>query len=46
MSQETASHFGLRSISKDEEIMEMAQPTPIDKVAQTIQEKLSTDPRA
>lgn len=41
MNQEMASHLGLRSISKDEEIKEMGKPTPIDQVAQTIQEKLS-----
>lgn len=41
MNQEIASQLGLRSISKDEEIKEMGKATPIDQVAQTIQEKLS-----
>ena len=41
MNQHMAVHLGLRDISKDEKILEMGQPTPIDQVAQTIQEKLS-----
>jgi uncharacterized membrane protein len=43
MNHRMASHLGLRDISKDEEIVEMGRPTPIDEVAQTIQEKLSGD---
>lgn len=41
MNQRMAEHIGLRDISKDEEIKEMGQPTSIDQVAQTIQEKFS-----
>lgn len=41
MNQNIASHLGLRDISRDPEIQEMGQPTSIDQVAQTIQEKLS-----
>jgi uncharacterized membrane protein len=41
INQHIASHLGLGAISKDEEIMEMGRPTPIDQVAQTIQEELS-----
>jgi uncharacterized membrane protein len=43
MNQTIGSHLGLRALSKDEEILEMARPTPIDQVAQTIAEKLSGD---
>ncbi|WP_446742917.1 DUF1003 domain-containing protein [Silvibacterium acidisoli] len=41
MNHDIASHLGLRDISGDPEIQEMGQPTSIDQVAQTIQEKLS-----
>lgn len=41
MNQQIAEHIGLGSISMDEEIREMAKPTPIDTVAQTIQENLT-----
>jgi uncharacterized membrane protein len=40
MNQQIAERVGLRAISKDEEIREMAEPTSIDTVAQTIQENL------
>ena len=41
MNQQIAEHIGLGSISMDEEIKEMATPTSIDTVAQTIQENLT-----
>jgi uncharacterized membrane protein len=41
MNQQIADHIGIRSISKDEEIKEMAEPTSIDNVAQIIQENLT-----
>jgi len=41
MNQQMATHIGLRDISKDEDIKQMGEPTSIDQVAQTIQEKLS-----
>jgi len=40
---EIADRVGLQSIARDEEIREMAEPTPIDTVAQTIQENLSRE---
>ena len=41
MNQQIAEHFGLLSISKDEEIRELGRPTSVDAVAATIQENLS-----
>jgi uncharacterized membrane protein len=41
MNQQIAERVGLGAISADEEIKEMAKPTPIDNVAQIIQENLS-----
>jgi uncharacterized membrane protein len=43
MNQQIAERVGLGGISKDQEIQEMARPTSIDKVAQTIQENLTRD---
>jgi len=43
MNQQIAEKIGLRSISKDQEILEMAQPTSIDSVAQVIQEHLTDE---
>jgi uncharacterized membrane protein len=43
MNQQIAEHIGLRSVSKDDEIRELGQPTSIDEVAQTIQENLTTE---
>lgn len=43
MNQLIAERLGLPAISTDEEIREMAKPTPIDNVAQTIQENLTGD---
>lgn len=40
MNQQIAERVGLSAISKDVEIQEMAKPTSIDNVAQTIQENL------
>ena len=39
MNQQVAERIGLGAISTDEEIKEMARPTSIDNVAQTIQKK-------
>lgn len=44
MNQKMAAHIGLRDISQDEDIKQMGNPTSIDQVAQTIQEKLSPGP--
>ncbi len=41
MNQQIAERIGLGAISTDEEIKEMAKPTSIDHVAQTIQENLT-----
>lgn len=41
MNQQIAERMGLGHISKDEEIKQMAEPTPIDHVAQIIQENLT-----
>jgi uncharacterized membrane protein len=41
MNRQIAEHIGLGSLSADEEIQEMAEPTPIDNVAQIIQENLT-----
>jgi uncharacterized membrane protein len=41
MNHQMAERVGLGSIVKDEEIKEMAEPTSIDNVAQTIQEHLT-----
>jgi uncharacterized membrane protein len=43
MNQNLAAHLGLRDIFRDPEISEMGQPTSIDQLAQTIQEKLSAE---
>ena len=43
MNQQIAASMGLKAISTDEEIKEMAKPTSIDHVAQTIQENLTGD---
>ena len=43
MNQEIASRLGLQALSQDEEIQEMAKPTPIDTVAETIQQNLSRE---
>ena len=43
MNQEIARHLGLRALSQDQEIKEMAKPTPIDSVAETIQQNLSRE---
>jgi uncharacterized membrane protein len=43
MNQQIAERLGLGAISTDEEIKEMAKPTSIDHVAQTIQENLTGD---
>jgi uncharacterized membrane protein len=40
---EIATRVGLPAIARDEEIQEMAEPTSIDTVAQTIQENLSRE---
>jgi len=41
MNQQIAERIGLGAISTDEEIKEMAKPTSIDNVAQTIQKNLT-----
>ena len=41
MNQQIAERIGLGAISTDEEIKEMAKPTPIDNLAQTIQKNLT-----
>ncbi len=41
MNQQMADRIGIRSIVRDEEIKEMAEPTSIDNVAQIIQEHLT-----
>jgi len=41
MNQQIAERMGLRSVSKDEEIQKLGQPTSIDEVARTIQDTLS-----
>ena len=41
INQQIAERLGLGAISTDEEIKEMAKPTPIDNVAQTIQKNLT-----
>ena len=43
MNQQIAERVGLGAISKDEEIQEMAQPTSIDNLAQTIQQNLTRE---
>jgi uncharacterized membrane protein len=43
MNQQIAERVGIGGISNDQEIQEMARPTSIDKVAQTIQETLTKD---
>ena len=43
MNQQIAERVGIVGISNDLEIQEMARPTSIDKVAQTIQETLAKD---
>jgi uncharacterized membrane protein len=43
MNQQMAEHIGLRSVSKDQEIQELGQPTSIDEVARTIRDTLSGD---
>jgi len=43
MNQQIAEHIGLRSVSRDQEIQTLGQPTSIDEVARTIQESLSGD---
>ena len=43
MNQQIAERVGLSAISKDVEIQEMAKPTSIDNVAQTIQENLVSE---
>ena len=43
MNQQIAERVGLGGISKDQELQEMARPTSIDEVAQTIQENLTKD---
>ena len=42
MNQDLANRLNLPA-AKDQEILELAKPTPIDSVAQTIQEKLGRD---
>src|SRR5580700_9301731 len=42
MNQQIAERVGLSAISRDVEIQEMAKPTSIDNVAQTIQENLAS----
>jgi uncharacterized membrane protein len=41
MNQQIAEHVGLPSVSKDQEIQKLGQPTSIDEVAQSIQDSLS-----
>jgi FixJ family two-component response regulator len=43
MNQQIAERVGLSAISRDVEIQEMAKPTSIDNVAQTIQENLASE---
>ena len=43
MNQQIAERVGLSAISRDVEIQEMAKPTSIDHVAQTIQENLVSE---
>jgi uncharacterized membrane protein len=43
MNQQIAERVGLSAISRDVEIQEMAKPTSIDNVAQTIQENLVSE---
>ncbi|HTF67018.1 MAG TPA: DUF1003 domain-containing protein [Edaphobacter sp.] len=43
INQHIAERLGLPALAMDEEIREMAKPTPIDSVAQTIQENLADD---
>jgi uncharacterized membrane protein len=43
MNQQIAERVGLGAISRDVEIQEMAKPTSIDNVAQTIQENLTRE---
>jgi uncharacterized membrane protein len=43
MNQRMAEHMGLGSVSEDQEIEKLGQPTSIDEVAQTIQDSLSKD---
>lgn len=43
MNQQIAERVGLQAISKDEQIQEMAQPTSIDNLAQTIQQNLTRE---
>ena len=41
MNQGIADHIGLKEVSRDREIEQLGRPTPIDAIAETIQEKLS-----
>ncbi len=43
MNQQIAERVDLGGLSKDQELEEMARPTSIDEVAQTIQENLTRD---
>jgi uncharacterized membrane protein len=43
MNQQIAERIGLGAISTDEEIREMARPTSVDNVAQSIQENLTKE---
>jgi len=43
MNQQMAEHMGVRSVSKDEEIQKLGEPTSIDEIARTIQDTLSSD---
>ena len=43
MNQEIANRLGLRALSEDEDIQEMAKPTPIETVAETIQQNLTRE---
>jgi uncharacterized membrane protein len=43
MNQQIADHIGLKSISRDKEIEQLGEPTSIDAVSQTIQEKLASE---
>ena len=43
MNQGIADYIGLKEVSRDREIEQLGRPTPIDAIAETIQEKLSAD---
>ena len=43
MNQGIADYIGFKEISRDREIEQLGRPTPIDAIAETIQEKLSSE---